>query len=58
MTMETDTTALDIIDQTIKDISGHTIVSTSEIVDILLDLRNIIETASTTITDEQQSLVS
>ena len=56
--METDTTALDIIDQTIKDISGHTIVSTSEIVDILLDLRNIIETASTTITDEQQSLVS
>jgi hypothetical protein len=45
--------ALDIIDKTIKDISGHTIVSTSEIVDILLDLRNIIETEAEKIEAEQ-----
>lgn len=54
MTMESP--ALDIIDQTIKDISGHSIVSTSEIVDILLDLRNIIETSAAAI-EAEQSLV-
>lgn len=55
--MDTETTALAIIDQTIKDISGHSIVSTAEIVDILLDLRNIIETEAEKIADTEQSLV-